>query len=399
VGELSRLPLSIFVAHPSSLLTDYRPHGDGLLAHRFIVELAQRGHRLHIAAESADLRRQLPDNVRLHPLGDPDPARPVERLRYMWRMRRLFQTVRGHERIDIIHQLNPVHVGISLALADSGVPIVLGPYVPDWPDRRDGLTGADAAGARLADGLRSAVASAQQRRAAALLLSSPAAGSKVRLGPGSPTAVHELPYGIDERLWTPDGVRAPAQDILFVGRLHAHKGIFVLLDAFERLASTLPLARLRLAGSGPAEDDLRACVQRGPYGDRIELMGNLDRDATVRAMRACDVFCLPSFGEPFGLGALEAMACAKPVVVTDAGGLRYLVDGAGGRRVSVGDADALRTALCELLIDPELRRRMGSHNRERVQLRYTWQRVVDRLEQIYLQTSAAPRRAKQPSVA
>ena len=82
-------------------------------------------------------------------------------------------------------------------------------------------------------------------------------------------------------------------------------------------------------------------------------------------MQSCDVYCLPSFGEPFGMTALEAMACARPVVATDAGGLRHLVAERGGRKVPPGDADALAAALREVLADPELRRAMGEHNRRR----------------------------------
>jgi L-malate glycosyltransferase len=100
-------------------------------------------------------------------------------------------------------------------------------------------------------------------------------------------------------------------------------------------------------------------------------------------MQSCDVYCLPSYGEPFGMTALEAMACARPVVATDAGGLRHLVPDEGGRKVAPGDPRALAAALRELLTDQALRRAMGEHNRRLVEERYAWPRIVSRLEEVY----------------
>jgi glycosyltransferase involved in cell wall biosynthesis len=84
------------------------------------------------------------------------------------------------------------------------------------------------------------------------------------------------------------------------------------------------------------------------------------------------------------------MACAKPVVATDTGGLAYLVPDEGGRKVAPGDGGALADALYEVLADPALRQAMGRHNREVVEQRYAWSRVVDRLESTYREVVGAP---------
>jgi glycosyltransferase involved in cell wall biosynthesis len=104
----------------------------------------------------------------------------------------------------------------------------------------------------------------------------------------------------------------------------------------------------------------------------------------MATMQASAVYCLPSSDqEPFGMTALEAMACAKPVVASDTGGLGFLVPDNGGRKVPPGDAGALAEALHELLADGGLREAMGEHNRRTVEERYAWPRVVDRLEDAY----------------
>ena len=184
------MALRIFVAHPSSLVTDHRPHGDGLVAFGFISELAARGHELHVAAEGVDLRDPLPPNVHLHPLGSRRGPAPLDRLSYMWRMRRLYRRLSRARRFDVVHQLNPVDAGLTLAVADTAVPVVLGPYVPDWPQV------AKPSGHR-------AVLAAQQRLATTVLLSTPAAASRLAIRrPGGPK-VRVVPHGIDAGLWAP----------------------------------------------------------------------------------------------------------------------------------------------------------------------------------------------------
>jgi L-malate glycosyltransferase len=377
--------LRIFVAHPSSLLTDYRPHGDGLLAFRFISELANRGHQLHVAAEQVDLSAPPPANVHVYQLGSIRIRGATDRLRYMRRIRGIFTDLHRRQAFDIVHQLNPVHVGLTLSLARVHVPIVLGPYVPDWHDRNHSGSGRRAVAATVSDHFRWVLAALQQRGATAALLSTPAAASKLAAPPVK-LQVHELPYGIDARVWVPDDDHEARQDVLFVGRLHVHKGVFVLLESFEMVALRLPHARLRIGGAGPAADELERRARRSAVRSRIEILGGLDRQQVLRATQGCDVYCLPSFGEPFGLGALEAMACGKPVIGTNESGLRYLVDDAGGRQIPPGDVPALANALSELLSDPALRRKMGRHNRELVEARYAWPRVIDRLEQIYMRS-------------
>jgi L-malate glycosyltransferase len=382
---------SIFVAHPSALLTDWRPHGDGLLAHAFITRLAGRGHRVHVAAPEAALRDELPPNVQLHIIGTGRLAEPLSRLRYMWHMRRLFMSLRRRTRFDLVHQLNPVDTGLTLALVDTKLPVVLGPYVPAWPEWSD--PGGWSASARLQDRVNSIVRGAQQRRATTVLLSTPAAASKLGKRLPRQLLVRELSAGIDERLWTPGSTDAARRDVLFLANLEYRKGIFVLLDAFARVVARLPDARLLIAGGGTESERVRSVVARSAVRERVELIGTVNRDQAPQLMRRCTVFCAPALGEPFGLTALEAMACAKPIVATDAGGLRYLVEEQGGHRVVPADPEALATALCEVLIDPERQRRMGAHNRALIERRYTWTRMLDRLEELYEEAiGAAPAR-------
>lgn len=391
--------LSIFIVHPSALLTDHRPHGDGLAAHSFIAGLAGRGHRLHVAVEDVDLERELGSRVTLHPVRSRRRPPAARRLGFALGVRALFARLQREVGFDVAHQLNPVDAGLSLFLPRSRVPLLLGPYVPLWPPEEIGLR--DSRRQRVlgppVDRLRSAVAALQQRRATMLLLSTPAA--RERLHGSGTAAIAELPYGIDVHAFDAPAAASQSDDgpILFLARLERWKGLDTLLDAFELAADELGGRRLAIAGEGPLAGALQRRVTGSPAGERIDMLGRVGREDVPALLRRSSIYCLPSVREPFGISALEAMACARPVVATDAGGLRHLVSHEGGRLVPPGDAASLAAALRELSASPELRRAMGAHNRRLVRERYSWERVVARLEAAYRQAIALSQVAGAPS--
>ncbi len=368
--------MRIFIAHPSALLTDHRPHGDGLIAHGYLRGLAERGHELHVAAQAVDLQTPFSSNVHIHGLGKATRRGPAERLRYMRRLRSLFGGLSAVAPFDLVHQLNPVDVGLTLSLFDSSVPVILGPYWPDfWSEHWAGRP------SRTEARIKRLIRRAQQQRACTVLLSTPAAASKLEVATPGPVRVADLWPGIDTEHWAPG--TDSGEGILFLASLASYKGVDVLLDGFEMLIRRMPSARLRIAGSGPEELWIRRRIQSTAELRGVEMLGPVERERVPVLMRGCSVYCLPSYGEPFGMSALEAMACGKPVVGTDAGGLRHLIDGAGGRKVAPGDAGGLARSLQEILSQPELARSMGLHNRRLVEERYAWPLVIDRLEDVY----------------
>jgi len=117
--------------------------------------------------------------------------------------------------------------------------------------------------------------------------------------------------------------------------------------------------------------------------DMVALLGKRSQDSLPYYYSAATVVVVPSHYESFGMVALEAMACGTPVVASDVGGLAYLVkDGSTGFTVPVGDPYALADRLTQLLIDQELRTRMGQqaavYARE-----YAWDIIVGRIREQY----------------
>jgi N-acetyl-alpha-D-glucosaminyl L-malate synthase BshA len=139
-------------------------------------------------------------------------------------------------------------------------------------------------------------------------------------------------------------------------------------------------AALVLVGDGPERPATEAEVERLGLGENVQFLGKVD--AVADLLRAADLFLLPSASESFGLSALEAMACGVPVVASDVGGLREVVqDGVSGRLVPVGDLEALAHAAVELL-QPERWRAARAAAVERAQS-FSAERVVPRYEALY----------------
>jgi L-malate glycosyltransferase len=386
--------LSIFISHPSNVLTDNKLNGDGLAAFEFIKRLAAKGHTLHVAFITADIEKPLPSNVHLYQIR---PRFPIfaafKATEYMIRVRWLFKSIQSHSKIDLIHQLNPVEQGLSFGIANAAVPLILGLYLPGWNSF---------AVAKPRTSLSQSVISTisaltqpwiewcdlqQQKAAAALLLSTPAALTSIHEPERNQNKIHYLSYGIDLNIFYPDDHKnvkvSKEPSILYLARLSEQKGIFILLEAFEQVATVIPSCRLTIAGSGEELERVKQRIAEMSCADRIDLIGRVERDRVAEVMRQCNVYCLPSDGEPFGISALEAMACGKPVVATNAGGLAYLVPDLGGRKVSPGDAKALAEALIEILSSPKLQQDMGEFNRSLVEENYSWEQIIEKLESIY----------------
>jgi glycosyltransferase involved in cell wall biosynthesis len=158
--------------------------------------------------------------------------------------------------------------------------------------------------------------------------------------------------------------------IACAGRLVEGKGIDVLLRAFAQGAAR-DGARLRIAGDGPKRAMLESLASELGLSGAVEFTGwSFDMPSF---WRTADVGTLPSDGciESFGMAAIEAMACSRPVVVTANGALPELVeDGISGSVVPRGDVGALAEALVALTRDAESRRAAGRAGRARCEQKF-----------------------------
>jgi glycosyltransferase involved in cell wall biosynthesis len=190
------------------------------------------------------------------------------------------------------------------------------------------------------------------------------------------------PSGIDTDLFSPGGAEARGVPVvLMTSRVHDQtKGFHILEKAVKILRAEGLEFRVvvPVAGVHP------------PCGTPIDFIPWKKQEDLPALYRSADVCVIPSVGpEPFGIVTLEAMACGKPVVASRIGGLPLIVeDGVGGFLVPAGDVDALAAKIRTLLLNEELRARMGAAARRRSE-GFEWDRIM---RDIYLPLFDKPRR-------
>jgi len=139
-----------------------------------------------------------------------------------------------------------------------------------------------------------------------------------------------IPNPYRDDLFRPDERKDRKGDILFVGRLVSDKGCDLLLDAVTTLASQGFHPLVSIVGSGPAERELRDQVSRLGLGALVRWKGALHGEDLAREYGAHRILAVPSrWEEPFGIVALEAIACGCRVLVPDAADSRRLRAPAG----------------------------------------------------------------------
>lgn len=162
--------------------------------------------------------------------------------------------------------------------------------------------------------------------------------------------------------------------LLFVGDLSAEKGIYTLLQAYEKLEEAPPLVLIgRTCGDTPTT-----------FPKGVIPLGIRPNAEVLEAMRLSSVVLVPSiWPEPFGIVAIEAMSVGKPVIASRIGGLSDIVlDGVTGLLVHANNSKMLGQAIQLLIGDPELRMRMGVAAMQRT-TEYSASVVVPKIEQVY----------------
>lgn len=173
-----------------------------------------------------------------------------------------------------------------------------------------------------------------------------------------------------------------------VAALRPEKDHELLLRAIARLAPREPRLQLALIGSGEREAELRALAGSLGIEGRVVFAGF--RTDVAALLPGLDVKALTSVQETYPVSALEAMAAALPVVMTDPEGVPELVvDGESGFVVPVGDEDALVDRLGRLLADPALRARLGAAAHRRAAARFPLSMTLQRYEAVFERLAAA----------
>lgn len=194
------------------------------------------------------------------------------------------------------------------------------------------------------------------------------------------------PLGLRRSLGLPE--EGPV--VVSVGRLVAFKGYSYLLEAARRVQDAMPGIHWVLVGDGELRIELQAQCRSLGLESQVHFTGW--REDIPEILALAELFVLPSLAEHFGRVVIEAMAMAKAVVATDAGGVpEIVIPGETGLLVPTAQPKALAEAILSLLDDPSLAARLGASGRRRVEATFTLSRHVEQVEALYMEALDANR--------
>lgn len=162
--------------------------------------------------------------------------------------------------------------------------------------------------------------------------------------------------------------------VVSVSNLVALKGIDLNLQALARVQKSHPELdwTYLIVGDGEERINLEVLVTELGLADRVNFMGRIPYSKTMQVVANSDIFCLPSWGEAFGIVYLEAMARSRPVIgCLENGGADFISHGEEGLLVTPRNISMLTSALEKLLLSPELCSSMGQKGRERSK-QFSW---------------------------
>lgn len=176
----------------------------------------------------------------------------------------------------------------------------------------------------------------------------------------------------------------------YAARIEAGKGPFVLAEALARLRQSRDDVLVRLAGIGPAMQEVKVRVRELKLNGSWEFVGSYDGAIGCSAfMRTLDVFVLPSFAEGTSNSVIEAMAHGLPIITTNVGGSPDLLTPDTGILIPPGDSAALADAMHCLASDAALRKRMGQAARDRYLKLFAPDAVLSMLVTTYARVSGS----------
>ncbi|RLF18827.1 MAG: hypothetical protein DRN06_00400 [Thermoprotei archaeon] len=205
-----------------------------------------------------------------------------------------------------------------------------------------------------------------------------------------------IPNAVDTNKYRPSHREPSDPLVLYVGRLIYRKGIHVLLHAFKKVIKEEREAKLVIAGSGYMEPFFKALASSLKLRGYVEFRGNVSDEVKAEFYRRAWLTVVPTlYGEGFGIVAIESMASGTPVVASEVGGLKEVVDNeVSGLLVKPNSPKKLAEAVIALLQDPVLRKRLSVNARLKALKEYAWDSVASQIIDIYSEAhreSARPR--------
>jgi len=186
----------------------------------------------------------------------------------------------------------------------------------------------------------------------------------------------------------------PDRYIFCLSRIDSNKGHDLLLNAFDLVRMEIPDIHLVIGGGSPNPQQtelevlnrMKKIIDEKSMQERAHIYGYVPDELLVPFYRQAEMFALPSIFEPFGMTALEAMACGTPVVASKFGGIRNVISsGENGLLVDSSNAREFADAMITILKDRQLAESMGKEGYKTIQKYYRWEAIAGKHRAFYEQ--------------
>ena len=183
------------------------------------------------------------------------------------------------------------------------------------------------------------------------------------------------------------GIAPLEPTVLFCGRLAWQKGPDILIESIPGVLSSHHDARFIIAGDGDMMGGLKNRVNQLRIGHAVRFLGYKNGDELIKLFKSCDVVCVPSRNEPFGIVVLEAWAAHKPVVVTENGGPgEFISHGQNGLKI-YPRPDSVIWGINKIFSNFDGARQMGDNGRKCLEERFDWNIIADKTIEVYYDIS------------
>ena len=199
--------------------------------------------------------------------------------------------------------------------------------------------------------------------------------------------VNCIPPGVDTKVFKLSEKRS-TNDVLFVGRIEKNsdwKGINYLFEAISIVKQIKPEISLRLVGPGDRVDYFEMYAQKLGINKNVKFVGSKINSGLALEYQQSKVIVLPSIteSESFGIVLIEAMACKKPVIGSNIGGIPHVIDNnENGLLVPPKDPEALAKAIIKILKNPKLAKKMGENGYKKVKENFLWNKQIKKTKKI-----------------
>jgi glycosyltransferase involved in cell wall biosynthesis len=176
------------------------------------------------------------------------------------------------------------------------------------------------------------------------------------------------------------GIHPYAPMVLFTGRMSYQKGADMLVNAIPEILNNRWDTRFVFVGDGGMRQYCKQCAAQCGVPDAGRFLGRVSDETLSDCMNACDLACVPSRNEPFGIVVLEAWDAAKPVIATDA---VHLIDNFSNGITGYKHPESIAWCLNYSMGDLESTKKMGQNGKKLVETKYNWDRIADDTVKVY----------------